>query len=45
VPIADHLLKHFLRRPWDPSAWVAVLTVAGEQQKFQTAGVQSGKQI
>jgi hypothetical protein len=45
VPIVDHLLKHFLRRPWDHSAWLAVLTVAGEQQKFQTAGVQSGKQI
>ena len=45
VPIVDHLLKHFLRRPWDHSAWLAVLTVAREQQKFQTAGVQSGKQI
>jgi hypothetical protein len=44
-PIADHLFKHFLRRPWDHSAWLAVLTVAREQQKFQAAGVQSGKQI
>jgi len=44
-PIADHLFKHFLRRPWDRSVWLAVLTVAREQHKFQTAGVQSGKQI
>jgi hypothetical protein len=29
----------------DYSLWLAVLTVAGEQQKFQTAGVRTGKRI
>ena len=41
VPIADHLLKRFLRY----SVWLAVLTLDFEQEKFQTAGAQSGKQI